>query len=42
MDGAPLYVARVDLDDQRSDKNKLVTTGPVDGRMSTVAAATLA
>ena len=40
-DGAPVYVPRVDLDDQRSDKNTLVTTESVDGRMPTVAAATL-
>jgi hypothetical protein len=30
------------LDDERSDRNKLVISEPVDGTMSTVAAATLA
>ena len=29
LDGAPLYVPGVDLDDQRSDQNKLVNTEPV-------------
>ena len=42
LDGAPLYVPRVDPGDQRSYNHKLVITEAVDDRMSTVAAATLA
>ena len=42
LDGLPLYVPRVDLDDKRSDKDKLVLSAAVDAKLSLAAAAAMA
>ena len=42
LDGLPLYVPRAKLDDKRSDKDKLVLSAAVDGKLSLEAAAAMA
>ena len=40
--GAPLYMPRTNLDDRRSDKNKLAVSGAVDAKLPPAAAAAMA